>query len=162
MMFGGSAEGFAFARPYLEHMGKHIIHSGTIGCGQAMKALNKIIYDINIAEVIPLALAIGMDADQVAELVTTGSSRSFASEYFVPRMQERQFHTDFAMQDAFKDIVNVQRMRDETGASTPLVDAMVESYQAALDAGYGREPKSAMLKVYEEKLGVTFSKKTKT
>lgn len=163
MMFGGSAEGFAFAKPYLDHMGEHIIHAGPVGCGQAMKALNNIVYDINIAaisEVIPLALAIGLDADLVAELMTTGSSKSFASEYFVPRMMDRQFHTDFAMQDAYKDIVNVQRMCDETGASTPVVDAMVKSYQSALDAGLGHEPKSSMIKVYEEKLGVKFVRPT--
>ena len=161
MMFGGSAEGFAFAKPYLDDMGEHIIHAGPVGCGQAMKALNNIVYDINIAaisEVIPLALAVGLDADLVAELMTTGSSKSFASEYFVPRMMDRAFHTDFAMEDAYKDIINVQRMRDETGASIPVVDAMIKSYQSAMDAGFGREPKSAMIKVYEEKLGVKFTR----
>ena len=161
MMFGGSAEGFAFAKPYLDDMGEHIIHAGPVGCGQAMKALNNIVYDINIAaisEVIPLALAVGLDADLVAELMTTGSSKSFASEYFVPRMMDRAFHTDFAMEDAYKDIINVQRMRDETGASIPVVDAMVKSYQSTMDAGFGREPKSAMIKVYEEKLGVKFTR----
>jgi 3-hydroxyisobutyrate dehydrogenase-like beta-hydroxyacid dehydrogenase len=161
MMFGGSAEGFAFAKPYLDDMGEHIIHAGPVGCGQAMKALNNIVYDINIAaisEVIPLALAVGLDADLVAELMTTSSSKSFASEYFVPRMMDRAFHTDFAMEDAYKDIINVQRMRDETGASIPVVDAMVKSYQSAMDAGFGREPKSAMIKVYEEKLGVKFTR----
>lgn len=161
MMFGGSAEGFAFAKPYLDDMGEHIIHAGPVGCGQAMKALNNIVYNINIAaisEVIPLALAVGLDADLVAELMTTGSSKSFASEYFVPRMMDRAFHTDFAMEDAYKDIINVQRMRDETGASIPVVDAMVKSYQSTMDAGFGREPKSAMIKVYEEKLGVKFTR----
>lgn len=161
MMFGGSAEGFAFAKPYLDDMGEHIIHAGPVGCGQAMKALNNIVYDINIAaisEVIPLALAVGLDADLVAELMTTSSSKSFASEYFVPRMMDRAFHTDFAMEDAYKDIINVQRMRDETGASIPVVDAMVKSYQSTMDAGFGREPKSAMIKVYEEKLGVKFTR----
>ena len=161
MMFGGSAEGFAFAKPYLDDMGEHIIHAGPVGCGQAMKALNNIVYNINIAaisEVIPLALAVGLDADLVAELMMTGSSKSFASEYFVPRMMDRAFHTDFAMEDAYKDIINVQRMRDETGALIPVVDAMVKSYQSTMDAGFGREPKSAMIKVYEEKLGVKFTR----
>ena len=35
---------------------------------------------------------------------------------------------------------------------------MVKSYQSAMDAGFGREPKSAMIKVYEEKLGVKFTR----
>ena len=36
---------------------------------------------------------------------------------------------------------------------------MIATYQAALAAGHGDLPKSAMLKVYEEALGVEFRKK---
>jgi len=161
IMFGGAPEAFARMKPCLEAFGSEVIHSGTIGAGQAMKAVNNILYDINIAglcEVLPLAVAAGLDPEQLLRLTTTASSRSFASEYFVERMIERRFDTDFAMQDAYKDITNVQAMAAETGAKTPVVDAMVATYDAAIDAGYGREPKSAMLKVYEKVLGVEFKR----
>ena len=162
IMFGGTDKAFAEVETYLNGFATTVIHCGPIGCGQAMKAINNIIYDINIAalsEVLPLAVAVGLDPEQLASLTTTGSSRSFASEHFVPRMIARRFSDDFTMTGAFKDIVNVQRMADETGAKTPVVNAMVGSYQAAIDAGYGEEPKSAMLKVYESVLGVKFQKK---
>lgn len=160
VMFGGTSQAFDKAKPYLDCFGNDVRHCGERGCGQAMKAINNIIYNINIAalcEVLPLAVAVGLDPLEVASVVTTASSRSFASEYFVPRMLERRFDTDFAMQDAYKDIVNIQRMGIETRASLPVVNAMVSSYQAAMAAGYGAEPKSAMLKVYEQALGVQFS-----
>ena len=162
VMFGGTKEAFEGATPCLEAFGNDIIHSGPVGSGQAMKAINNIIYDVNIAalcEVLPLAVAVGLDPEEVARLVTTASSRSFASDYFVPRMLERKFDTDFTMSDAYKDIVNVQRMAVETRASLPVVNAMIGSYQAAIAAGFGDEPKSAMLKVYENTLGVQFRKK---
>ena len=162
MMFGGTPEAFEAVHPYIKKMGEFIVHCGPVGCGQAMKALNNIIYNINIAaicEVLPLTVAVGLDPEQVAEIVTSGTSRSFASEYFVPRMLEGRFDTDFALQTAYKDIVNVQRMAAETNARLPVVDAMVGSYQAAIDAGFGDQPKSAMLKVYENALGVKFRKK---
>lgn len=161
VMFGGTAEAFENAKPLLEPFASETIHSGPIGCGQAMKAINNIIYNINIAglcEVLPLAVAVGLDPEQVGRLVTSASSRSFASDYFVPRMLERRFDTDFAMNDAYKDIINVQNMGIETRASLPVVNAMISSYQAAISAGFGDEPKSAMLKVYEKALGVTFAK----
>ncbi len=161
VMFGGTKEAFDAAKPYLDSFGEFIIHCGPLGCGQAMKAINNIIYNINIVglcEVLPLAVAVGLDPDEVARVVTSASSRSFASEYFVPRMMERRFDTDFAMEDAYKDIVNVQRMGIEQRAMLPVVNAMVSSYQAAMAAGYAREPKSAMLKVYETALGVQFRK----
>lgn len=161
VMFGGTKEAFDSVKPYLEGFGEVIIHCGPLGSGQAMKAINNIIYDVNIAalcEVLPLAVSIGLDPNEVARLVTSASSRSFASEYFVPRMMARRFDTDFSLQDAYKDIVNVQRMGIETGASLPVVNAMIASYQAAIAAGFGEEPKSAMLKVYENALGVQFCK----
>lgn len=161
VMFGGTEEAFAEAKPLLEPFASETIHCGPVGCGQAMKAINNIIYNINIAglcEVLPLAVAVGLDPEEVGRLVTSASSRSFASDYFVPRMLERRFDTDFSMQDAYKDIINIQNMGTETRASLPVVNAMISTYQAAISAGYGNEPKSAMLKVYEKVLGVTFAK----
>lgn len=160
-MFGGTKDAFDAAKPYLEAFGEDVIHGGPLGSGQAMKAINNIIYNINIValcEVLPLAVAVGLDPDEVARMVTSASSRSFASEYFVPRMMERRFDTDFAMKDAYKDIVNVQKMGVEKRAMLPVVNAMISSYQAAMASGYADEPKSAMLKVYENALGVEFRK----
>ena len=124
-----------------------------------MKAVNNIIYNINIAalcEVLPLAVAAGLDPQQLAQLVTSGSSSSFASVHFVPRMLARDFSGDFPMQKANKDIVNIRQMQAETGAILPLVTAMIASYNAALSAGHGAEPKSAMLKPYEAALNIQF------
>ena len=53
----------------------------------------------------------------------------------------------------------MQKMGIETRASLPVVNAMIASYQAAMAAGHGELPKSAMLKVYEKALGVEFKKK---
>jgi hypothetical protein len=33
-----------------------------------------------------------------------------------------------------------------------VVDAMVSTYQSAIDMGFGDQPKSAMVKVYEQQL----------
>lgn len=161
VMFGGTDDAFNDAKPYLEAFGEFIVHCGDLGCGQAMKAINNVIYNVNIAalcEMLPLSKVVGLDPDAVARVVTSASATSFAAEYFVPRMMARRFEGDFPMRDAYKDIVNVQRMGVETRASMPVVNAMIASYQAAMAAGYGNEPKSAMLKVYENVLGVEFKK----
>jgi len=121
-----------------------------------MKAVNNIIYNVNIAafcEVMPLAVKAGLAPDKLAEVLTTASARSFASEYFIPRILDRKFDGDFSMQAAYKDIVNVQEVAARFQASMPLVDAMVATYEAAMDMGLGGEPKSAMIKVYEKRLG---------
>ena len=121
-----------------------------------MKAFNNIVYNVNIAaicEVMPLAVKAGLQAGKLAEVLTTASSRSFASEYFVPRILERKFDSDFSMQAAYKDIVNIQEVAARFQASMPVVDAMESTYRAAMEMGFSDEPKSAMVKVYEKYLG---------
>ena len=143
MMFGGQAERFTEVKPYLDIM------------GQLMKAVNNIIYDINIsalAEVMPLAVKAGLSPQTLANVLTTGSARSFAGEYFVPKILEGQFEGDFSLRAAYKDIVNVQEAAAECGAQLPVVTAMVSTYQAAIDMGFGDEPKSSMIKVHEKRL----------
>ncbi len=156
IMFGGSDELFALARPHLDVMGEFVVHCGEVGSGQLMKAVNNIIYDINIAalcEVLPLAVKAGLRPAQLAAVLTTGSARSFASEHFVPRILERRFEGDFSLRAAYKDIVNIQEEAADLDASLPLVEAMVSTYRAAIEMGFGDQPKSAMIKVYEERLG---------
>ena len=156
MMFGGSAELFAQSKPYLDVMGEFVVHCGDVGMGQLMKAVNNIVYDVNIAafcEVLPFAVKAGLQPAQVAEVLTTGNSRSFASEHFVPRIMQRRFEGDFSLRAAYKDIVNIQEAAAQLDASLPLVEAMVKAYRAAIEMGFGDEPKSAMVKVYEERMG---------
>ena len=156
MMFGGSAELFERAKPHLDVMGEFIVHCGDVGKGQLMKAVNNIIYDVNIAafcEVLPFAVKAGLRPDQLAEVLTTGNSRSFASQHFVPRIMEGRFDGDFSLRAAYKDIVNIQEAAEHLDVSLPLVEAMVSAYRAAIESGFGDEPKSAMIKVYEERMG---------
>jgi 3-hydroxyisobutyrate dehydrogenase-like beta-hydroxyacid dehydrogenase len=158
IMFGGEMDEFAAAKLALDKMGREIIHCGPVGSGQLMKAVNNVIYDINIAaicELLPLAAKAGLDVQSVARVVTSGSSRSFASGHFVPRILEGRFEADFPMGAAWKDIVNVQEIALQHGAMTPVMNAMTAIYQTAIAQGHQDEPKSAMIKVYERILGLT-------
>lgn len=161
VMFGGSQQAFLNYQPMLDSFAEKVIHCGDTGAGQAMKAVNNIIYNINIAalcEVLPLALASGLKPQQLADVVTSGSSRSFASNHFIPRILEGRFDGDFAMQDAHKDIVNMQGMAAAADATMPVTEAMVALYERTLEAGSSREAKSAMIKLYEKELGVQLRK----
>ena len=75
----------------------------------------------------PLAVKAGLEPTKLAEVLTTASSRSFASEYFVPRILERRFEGDFSLRAAYKDIVNVQEVATRLEASLPVVEAMVST-----------------------------------
>ena len=158
-MFGGDSDTFNDTRTLLECFCSTVVHCGDTGSGQAMKTINNIIYNINIAalcEVLPTAVASGLKPDALAEVTRSGSSSSFASNYFVPKMLNNTFTGDFTLESALKDLQNMTGMATDTGADMPLTLAMMQTYKEAINAGFGAESKSAMLKVYETQLGVLF------
>ena len=161
LMFGGSQTLFEQVSPLLELLGKNIVYCGEVGSGQLMKAVNNIIYNINIValcEILPLAVTGGISVDALEQVVTSASSRSFAGDHFIPRMLAREFEGDFSLAGAYKDILNMQKVATEKQALTPLMSAMISSYQNALADGLGDEPKSAIIKIYEKVLGVEFKR----
>ena len=161
LMFGGSQTLFEQVSPLLELLGKNIVYCGEVGSGQLMKAVNNIIYNINIValcEILPLGVAAGISIDALEQVVTSASSRSFAGDHFIPRMMAREFEGDFPLAGAYKDIVNMQKVATEKQALTPLMNAMISSYQNALADGLGDEPKSAIIKLYEKVLGIEFKR----
>ncbi len=161
LMFGGSQNLFEQVSPLLELLGKNIVYCGEVGSGQLMKAVNNIIYNINIValcEILPLGVAAGISIDALEQVVNSASSRSFAGDHFIPRMLAREFEGDFPLAGAYKDILNMQKVATEKQALTPLMNAMISSYQNALADGLGDEPKSAIIKIYEKVLGVAFKR----
>ena len=55
-MFGGSQILFEQVSPLLELLGRNLVYCGEVGSGQLMKAVNNIIYNINIValcEILP-------------------------------------------------------------------------------------------------------------
>ncbi len=156
-MFGGNSDTFNDTQSIIKCYSSNVVHCGDTGSGQAMKTINNIIYNINIAalcEVLPTAVASGLKPEALAEVTSSGSSSSFASSYFVPKMLNDTFTGDFTMASAIKDLHNMQHMESDTNAVMPLTNAMIQIYKKAIDAGFGDESKSAMLKLYEERLGV--------
>jgi 3-hydroxyisobutyrate dehydrogenase-like beta-hydroxyacid dehydrogenase len=142
-------------------MGRSILYCGDYAKGQLIKAFNNVVYDINLAsisEIMLLAMKPGLGPDLLEQLFTSGSSYSFTSEHFVPRMIERTFTGDYSLRGAFKDITNVQQATSEFNDDTPMFGAMVNTYQKAINMGFGEVSKNAMLKVYEKSFGVTVVK----
>jgi len=157
IMFGGQRTCFNQAMPLLSIMGKQVVYCGNAGSGQMMKAVNNIVYNINInaiCEMMPLATRGGLDLQALETVLINGSSRSFASEHFIPRILDRQFENDFSMDSAHKDLLNINKLKNQFDAETPLFDAMQNRYEKTQNAGYGDEPKSALIKLYEQTLNV--------
>jgi len=161
VMCGGKKEIFDMLMPYFKCMGSNILHMGTHGCGQLTKAINNILFDINIAafaEMLPMAVKLGLDAEQIGSVINSSSGRSYASEFFIPRILKRNFGDGYPLEHAYKDLVSGAELSAQLCIPLPLMHAATTTYQMAMLKGLGHKDKGAMICVFEDLLGTTCRK----
>ncbi len=159
IMCGGEESLFEQLMPYFKCMGTNILYMGTYGCGQLTKAINNILFDINIAgfaEMLPMAVKLGLDPEKIASVINSSSGRSYASEFFIPRILKRNFDDGYAMKHAYKDLVSGTELSAQLGIPLPVMHAATTTYQMALLQGLGDKDKGAMTCVFEKLLGVEY------
>lgn len=157
VMVGGDPTAFAGARSLLEQLGSVVVHMGPSGNGQLAKMANNVLYNISVAamaEMLPLAMRLGLDPDRLRQVVSAGSGQSYGFDYFAGRVLDRRFGEGYPMAKAFKDMVAILGHANDQHAPMPVASAAMQTYRQALAEGYGGEAKGAMVKVWERVLGV--------
>ena len=129
-MVGGSAEGLAAARRYLEKMGKAIFHAGSHGAGQTVKMCNNMLLGIQMigtCEAIRLGIANGIDPKLLSEIIGKSSGRNWALEVYnpCPGVMEnvpaaRGYSGGFGVDLMLKDLGLAVENSLSTGSSTPM------------------------------------------
>lgn len=161
VMVGGREADFRRALPFLEAFGREILYMGAQGAGQLTKLVNQLLYDINLAalaEILPMAAKLGLDPERIGQVVNNGTGRSQASAVFIPRILEGRFEGTYPLNAAYKDLVAAAEIGAREGIPLPVLAAATATYQQALLRGYGEQDKGAMIRVFEELLGVAFRK----
>jgi 3-hydroxyisobutyrate dehydrogenase-like beta-hydroxyacid dehydrogenase len=159
VMCGGTPEVFDRVKPYLECVGSKILYMGGSGSGQLTKLVNQLLYDINmaaLAEVLPMAVKMGLDPEKVGQVVNSGTGKSHASEFFIPRILKGGFSEAYSLKNAYKDLVSAAEISSGLNIPLPVLHAATTTYQMALLQGHGDKDKGAMIYVFEELLGVQF------
>ena len=156
-MCGGDLAAFERVRPYLQSMATHILHMGPVGSGQLAKLVNQLLFDINcaaIAEILPMAVKLGLDAEKICHVVNHGTGRSHASLHFLPQILANRFDSGYPLENAYKDLLQGANLSAQNGIPLPVLAAATVTYQTALRLGHGSSDKGAMIKVYEALLDV--------
>jgi len=84
---GGDAETLQRVRPVLDVMGAKVVHAGPPGSGQAVKALNQMLFGstlVAVAEAFTLADRLGLDPTVLYDVVTSASGDCWAIRNFCP------------------------------------------------------------------------------
>ena len=161
VMFGGDEGLFQKVRPALDAIGNQIVYMGEVGSGQLTKLINQLLFNIScagLAEVLPMAVKLGLDPEKVAQVVTTGTGRSFAADFFIPLTLENRFDEGYPVKSAYKDMISAAEISAHKGIPLPVVNATAVTFQMAIAEGLGDLSKGGLIRVFEKLLGTEFRK----
>ncbi len=159
VMFGGDEKLFQAVRPALDAIGNQIVYMGAVGSGQLTKLINQLLFNIScagLAEVLPMAVKLGLDPEKVAQVVTTGTGRSFAADFFIPLTLKNRFDEGYPVKAAYKDMISAAEISAHKGIPLPVVNATAVTFQMAMAEGYGDLSKGGLIRVFEKMLNTEF------
>ena len=159
-MVGGTADGFERARPYLEQMGKAVIHAGDSGAGQAAKIVNNMLLGVTMAgtcEAFVLAQKLGLDPQVFFDISSKASGQSWSMTSYCPvpgvgpeTPADRDYNGGFAAALMLKDLRLAMEAAQSVGAYTPMGGEAEELYQRFVDRGGSSKDFSALIKMIDD------------
>ena len=160
-MVGGVPDAFGSATEVLSTFSSTVVHVGPSGAGQLAKTLNNVLFNIScaaMAEILPLAVKLGLDPGRFSDAVTRSSGQSFGFDTFSGLLLDREFGLGYPMSEAEKDMTAVEELIDHAGAPSPMVSAACRVYRLALEQGLGHLNKGAMARIWEQALDVSVTR----
>jgi len=155
-MVGGDEGAFEKAKPYLDIMGKTIVHAGGAGNGQAAKICNNMILGITmigVSEAFVLAERLGLDAQKLFDISSTASGQCWALTSYCPvpgplptSPANNEYKPGFAAGMMLKDLNLSQEAAQTSGAATPLGAQAAALYKLFANSGEAETDFSAIVK----------------
>ncbi len=158
IMVGCDESEFDHVKEVVAPMGKNIMYAGVTGSGSAVKMFNNYLGGSGLVaccEVMVMAKKLGIDVENVFNIINKSTGRNFASETsIIPFLKERDFSPKFATDLFYKDINIAMETAAELKMSVPIGAATLEAFGAARAMGCGKEHSIAVVKYYEALAGV--------
>ena len=159
-MVGGPDVGFARAKPFLDQMGRAVIHAGGAGAGQAAKICNNMLLGATMAatcEAFGLAQKLGLDLQTFYDISSKASGQSWSMTSYCPvpgvgpdTPADRDYEGGFATALMLKDLKLAMEAAKECGAYTPMGGEAEELYQRFADRGGAGKDFSALIKMIDD------------
>jgi 3-hydroxyisobutyrate dehydrogenase-like beta-hydroxyacid dehydrogenase len=156
IMVGGDAGALERARPFLDAMGRMVVHVGPTGHGEMAKLINNTIGAINAAAVgegLVLARRYGLDTDALLEVIASGSGASAMADLKAQAMLEHDFDPLFKLEHMLKDIRHCLAEARALGVRLELAETAERLYSQAAERGLGERDFAAVVEVAEAAAG---------
>jgi len=153
IMVGGKESVFFSMKPYLELLGRSIVHIGASGDGQVCKVANQVVVALTleaVSEALVLASKAGADPAKVRQALLGGFAQSKILEVHGERMLKRTFQPGFRVRLHQKDLNIALQVGRELGVSLPSTAVAQELFNSIFADGDSDLDHSAMIKAIEK------------
>ena len=149
IMCGGTAEAFAAAEPVMTAYAKRAGLMGPAGSGQLTKMVNQIaIAGVleGLAEAMHFALAAGLDAPAVIDVIGKGAAQSWQMDNRAATMAKGEFDFGFAVDWMRKDLGLVLDEAKRLGITLPATALVDQFYGDVQTMGGKRQDTSSLIR----------------
>jgi len=154
ILVGGAGEALRLGQPVLDALGSTVVVVGGVGDGQNFKTVNQLLCGIHTAaaaEALALAHRLGLDLDQVIDILGKGAAASFMLADRGPRMAQRLRGDEPPLRSRLdiiaKDMGIVGDLTRTSRVAAPVAAAAEELYRIGMAMGLAAEDDSVMATV---------------
>ena len=154
----GSELAYQRAKPVFETIGRSSHYLGEFGNGSKLKYIANLlvaIHGLAAAEAHALGIAAGIDPATVQKVMEDGVGSSKIFEIRGPMMVADDYPPAARLDIILKDASLIADFARSVGAPTPLLDAALEIYRNASEAGLGDLDAAALLRYLEQNSGLS-------
>jgi 3-hydroxyisobutyrate dehydrogenase len=159
-MVGGTGAAFARARPFLELMGKAVIHAGAPGAGQAAKICNNMLLGASMVatcEAFVMAGKLGLDLKTFFDISSKASGQCWSMTSYCPvpgvgpeTAADRDYEGGFATALMLKDLRLAMEAAQSVDAYTPMGAEAEALFARFAELGGANKDFSAIIKMIDD------------
>ena len=159
-MVGASASAFHAAQPYLQLMGRNVVHCGEAGTGQSAKICNNLALAIqmaSVAEACTLAQRLGLDVHKLAAIMNTSTGRCWSSDTYhpVPGVMpnvpsSREYAGGFGSALMMKDLGLALEAGRGVGVRAEMGEKVLALYERVKEKGWAGKDFSVLYQLMKE------------
>lgn len=138
----GSGELLEKVRPLLALSSKAIIETGELGNGTVLKLVTNLLSATmvqGLCEALSIAKAHGIGADQLLGAISVNVTSSPLASFKVPCMDQRNFETNFSLDNMRKDSVYAIELAREKGITPPMISLVSSLMTGLCGDGYAEQ-----------------------
>jgi 2-hydroxy-3-oxopropionate reductase len=160
IMVGGDKEAYEKVESIIKCMGTPVYMGGSAS-GSMTKLVNNLIGGailVAYAEGYAFAAKAGVDLQKTFEATRSGFLGGALYDNKIPKLISRDYEPGARIAVHRKDIINAKQYAHKLGVDLPMTDMVLHVMDWMLDNGHIDEDQVAMVKYYEDKMGVKVGK----